>query len=290
MHLCKYMPEPKDSRRQIPDPDNEPDFEAISRLYPVPPPSLAAASLPTASSFMAALPPAAATGTSSSLATILTAMTAPPAPKIGMDRDAALAEIQSLRARLAAEPEPSTSLKRKEMDPLARMPQPFPTRAKKRDASAQMETLLQRNMIVATMRKEQEQKQLEEQLQQQQQQQQSLYANSSGLSDPERLQLLQRQQQQFVTASSNLSYATPANAAEIFTNPMNNPLYQRKVVPTQPPATLFAAPAAQWNPPPGLRSHPTSQSRAPSSANASTAANDLVGEYLRGASGTQHFS
>jgi hypothetical protein len=34
-HLCKYMPDPKDARRQIPDPINEPDFYAISRAYPV---------------------------------------------------------------------------------------------------------------------------------------------------------------------------------------------------------------------------------------------------------------
>lgn len=35
-HLCKYMPPAKDARRLIPDPDSEPDFNAISRVYPVP--------------------------------------------------------------------------------------------------------------------------------------------------------------------------------------------------------------------------------------------------------------
>lgn len=39
-YLCQYMPEPKDARRQIPDPLNEPNFDAISLLYPVPPPHL----------------------------------------------------------------------------------------------------------------------------------------------------------------------------------------------------------------------------------------------------------
>ena len=46
-HLCKYMPEPKDARRQIPDPANEPNFDAISQMYPLPPsngaPALSAA-------------------------------------------------------------------------------------------------------------------------------------------------------------------------------------------------------------------------------------------------------
>ena len=37
-HLTKYMPRAKDARRLIPDPDNEPNFYAISRVYPVPPP------------------------------------------------------------------------------------------------------------------------------------------------------------------------------------------------------------------------------------------------------------
>jgi hypothetical protein len=35
-HLCKYMPDPKDARRQIPDPDNEPHFDELSRLHPLP--------------------------------------------------------------------------------------------------------------------------------------------------------------------------------------------------------------------------------------------------------------
>jgi len=35
-HLAKYMPEPKDARRLIPDPENEPNFYAISKKYPLP--------------------------------------------------------------------------------------------------------------------------------------------------------------------------------------------------------------------------------------------------------------
>ena len=35
-HLAKYVPEPKDARRLIPDPENEPNFYAISKRYPLP--------------------------------------------------------------------------------------------------------------------------------------------------------------------------------------------------------------------------------------------------------------
>jgi hypothetical protein len=35
-HLAKYMPEAKDARRMIPDPDNEPDFERVSKVFPLP--------------------------------------------------------------------------------------------------------------------------------------------------------------------------------------------------------------------------------------------------------------
>lgn len=35
-HLAKYMPEGKDARRLVPDPDNEPDFYSISRVFPLP--------------------------------------------------------------------------------------------------------------------------------------------------------------------------------------------------------------------------------------------------------------
>ncbi|GKZ00676.1 hypothetical protein MPSEU_001019700 [Mayamaea pseudoterrestris] len=34
-HLLKFMPEPKDARRLIPDPENEPDLYSISKLYPL---------------------------------------------------------------------------------------------------------------------------------------------------------------------------------------------------------------------------------------------------------------
>jgi hypothetical protein len=35
-HLCRYMPEARDARRLIPDPENEPDFYSISRVFPLP--------------------------------------------------------------------------------------------------------------------------------------------------------------------------------------------------------------------------------------------------------------
>ena len=35
-HLCKYMPEFKEGRKLLPDPRNEPDFDTISSLWPVP--------------------------------------------------------------------------------------------------------------------------------------------------------------------------------------------------------------------------------------------------------------
>lgn len=35
-HLCKYMPEARDARRLTPDPENEPDFYSISRVFPLP--------------------------------------------------------------------------------------------------------------------------------------------------------------------------------------------------------------------------------------------------------------
>jgi hypothetical protein len=35
-HLVKYMPEAKDARRLIPDPENEPDFERIRKAFPLP--------------------------------------------------------------------------------------------------------------------------------------------------------------------------------------------------------------------------------------------------------------
>lgn len=34
-HLLKYMPEPKDARRLVPDPENEPDFYAIEKDFPL---------------------------------------------------------------------------------------------------------------------------------------------------------------------------------------------------------------------------------------------------------------
>jgi hypothetical protein len=35
-HLAKYMPEIKDARRLIPDPESELDFESISKVFPLP--------------------------------------------------------------------------------------------------------------------------------------------------------------------------------------------------------------------------------------------------------------
>ena len=34
--LCKYMPKPKNARLLIPDPEHEPDFYTLSRLFPLP--------------------------------------------------------------------------------------------------------------------------------------------------------------------------------------------------------------------------------------------------------------
>jgi hypothetical protein len=35
-HLCKYMPLPRDARRLIPDPENQPNFSAITQMWPIP--------------------------------------------------------------------------------------------------------------------------------------------------------------------------------------------------------------------------------------------------------------
>jgi hypothetical protein len=35
-HLAKYMPEAKDARRLIPDPESELEFESISKVFPLP--------------------------------------------------------------------------------------------------------------------------------------------------------------------------------------------------------------------------------------------------------------
>lgn len=35
-HLTKYMPEARDARRKLPDPENEPNFDAISQRFPLP--------------------------------------------------------------------------------------------------------------------------------------------------------------------------------------------------------------------------------------------------------------
>jgi hypothetical protein len=35
-HVARYMPRAKDARRQVPDPDNEPDFDEITKRFPLP--------------------------------------------------------------------------------------------------------------------------------------------------------------------------------------------------------------------------------------------------------------
>lgn len=35
-HLCKFMPEPRDARRLLPDPEHEPDFYALAKRFPLP--------------------------------------------------------------------------------------------------------------------------------------------------------------------------------------------------------------------------------------------------------------
>ena len=186
MHLCKYMPDPKDARRQIADPANEPDLYAISRMYPVPP--VIKSNLAETEQ----IPPTAA----AAAAVAISAAAPSTHQKIGMDRNAALAEIKSLRARLASDALPSSPLagspeppaKRQavlasgllgqtQVSQLARMPQPFPTQAR---GLSQLEAILQRNAIVSAIRKQQQQdaQQQQQQLQdlQVQQQIQELHA------------------------------------------------------------------------------------------------------------------
>ena len=71
-HLCQYMPRSKDARRLIPDPENEPNFEVISKAFPVPgcfiedrkeepsakpPPVESARAMPQVASLSTQLPP-----------------------------------------------------------------------------------------------------------------------------------------------------------------------------------------------------------------------------------------
>jgi hypothetical protein len=271
-YLLKYMPEPKDSRRQIADPTNEPDFESISRLYPVPPPVLPTLKTAAASNTVGAVTSnsnsssgsgGAGTATGSSSTTSITsvpmqarkasdestnvahaeavgsttgnattsastastsaasslsvAAAAVSNQRIGMDRNAAMAEIQSLRARLASEvlgnsergtstgaaggrdsPEPPAKRQaclasglfgQTPVRQLARMPNPFPTRAR---GLSQLEAMLQRNTMVSGIRKQKEQ---EAQQQQQYQEQQVQQKFQEFLAQQQQLEEIQQQRQ-----------------------------------------------------------------------------------------------
>jgi hypothetical protein len=419
MHLCKYMPEEKDSRRKIPDPANEPDFGTISRLYPLPQqdtitsmiskstllPStsyntdlLPSTTLPvstathaTGSSMLTAQPAVStiytpqgqphsfdvlcsADGSTNlnvqlpDIATVNATLTKQqPQPKVGMDRDAALAEIKSLRARLASEgssryeagsaPDnndttvpPLLSNKRKvlasssladettsPMNQLARMPQPFPTRAKKSGLS-QMETILQRNAIVAAMRKQKEQEEQHQQQQLEEKMQQQRNLQLQELQDQQRLIFLQQQQfvsqQQHAATVSNFHLPHQQQLqlnAEIFANQMSDAnnlhhikqLYQQQQQRQQQQTSLSAlqqelqlSQVAQQQQILGLRNHfalqtnfqthhpiqlqqqqqqiqllPSIGGLSTNDATAATATSlNAVGEYLRGATGNQHYS
>lgn len=200
VHLCKYMPEPKDARRQIPDPENEPDFGAISRLYPLP----SSTEAPAPASDLAAVP----------VQAISAATSAPPAvshQKAGMDRNTTVAEIKNLRVRLASEnpslemPEPKRQavLVPGMLDGqtperlLSQVPQPFPS-SRARGVS-QLEAILQRNAIVSAIRdqkqKESQQQHMQE-IQVQHQQLQDLRAQKQleEIQAQRRLQDLKAQQ------------------------------------------------------------------------------------------------
>jgi hypothetical protein len=191
VHLCKYMPPPKDARRQIPDPANEPDFHAISALYPIPSiDGKIVAATPTRKDppQSPSLPNISAAVASSSSTATTTCATLPPTallsasangigagaasqPKNVMDRNEALEEIKRLRARLASEmgvgvggvaslmPPPakrplihaSGTLGQGSASLSTRMPQFFPTRG-----VSQVEAMLQRNAIIAAIRKRQQ--------------------------------------------------------------------------------------------------------------------------------------
>jgi hypothetical protein len=96
-HLCKYMPDSKDARRQIPDPDNEPDLYEISEQFPFsgatvqevksPPPETASTSLlssRTASELPWMVPPPAKRAAVASLPSLaaLPPMLAPTTPNL----------------------------------------------------------------------------------------------------------------------------------------------------------------------------------------------------------------
>lgn len=201
VHLCSYMPEPKDARRQIPDPVNEPDFEAISRLYPV----LAKTAHISRPDGLLTLPEHNPTVKTAAAPAIV-------AQKVGMDRNAALEEIKRLRARLASDVAPlsrnaptepfakrqavlaSGLLGQIPVRQLARMPQPFPTRAR---GLSQLEVILQRNAIVSAIRKQQQQESQQQQLQELQIQQQLQELRTQQ--QMEEIQAQQRQLQDLTT-------------------------------------------------------------------------------------------
>lgn len=203
-HLCRYMPAPKDARRQIPDPDNEPDLSAISRLYPVPTFSTVSISSMTTTTTTTTAPapvqhPSDVQQEQNQASHDSSTMVSPPVlpqtdgvgtgEKKGMDRAAALAEINDLRARLASKiPSSSSSSNAEDGLPPAKrlalsspvlatgsvgqipvsqllpMPQAFPSRLGVSD----IESMLQTNAIINVMRTQQEEQKAIQEIQVQQ--------------------------------------------------------------------------------------------------------------------------
>jgi hypothetical protein len=198
------MPAPKDARRQIPDPENEPDLSAISRQYPVPASStvsvssmVTSTSIPTAGQHSSGVH---SQQENNQVSNDRSAMVSPPVllptngvescEKKGMDRAAALAEINDLRARLASKiPSSSSSFSKSEdglppakrlalsspvlatgsvgqipVSQLLPMPQAFPSRRGVSD----IESMLQTNAIINVMRTQQEEQKAIQEIQVQQ--------------------------------------------------------------------------------------------------------------------------
>lgn len=197
------MPGPKDSRRQIADPTNEPNFEAISCVHPVPPLNVPFQSpnvvVPKKEPFVPvtmALPPTA----NESLSFVAAATKSAPAertgkasanaivsnsqifPKASMDRDAALAEIKILRAHLNADVLPLSSSPGSNValeqgpnrssllgsgyigqTPVQQLARMPNPFPTRSRGLSQLESILERNAIVVGIRKQHEQEALQQQ-------------------------------------------------------------------------------------------------------------------------------
>ena len=216
-YLCQYMPEPKDARRSIPDPGNEPDFDAISSLYPVPPPPLAPPQ-PTIPPEHSMIPTTLQTQLSDTVAPAgqplhhPSTTTTTGAKKMTMDRTAALAELSKLQEELTSESAATDSsstiiapvligdkrrfeetndtiLSNSKKLKLGAMPQAFPNSSHKNHRVSQSK----REAILAAVRKQKEkEKQQEEQLQQQPQPQPQVHQTATFSAYPSQHQQQQR--------------------------------------------------------------------------------------------------